>query len=233
MNILAINTSSTSGSIAIFKQDKISFICYLDIKVTHSERLMYQIDMGLKKSCLNIKDINVILIANGPGSFTGLRIGLATAKGLSLPNKIPIIPYNSLLLYAANLYGSSLPILVMVDAKMGETYTALYSPDLKEIIKPQNTKPEKILKKINQKVIITGNGLYKFEEIIKNSGIDYIKPLNHQNTDLATAMISIFLNEKKVPKYDFDFIASLEPNYLRKSQAEIVYENRRRKQNGR
>ena len=199
----------------------------MDIRTTHSERLMYQIDMGLKESKLELGEIDAICIANGPGSFTGLRIGLATAKGLAMPQKIPIVPYNSLLLYAYNLYGVEYPILVMTDAKMKETYAALYSPDLKEIIPPHNTTPDKILNKIEQKVYITGNGLYKFKEQIEKSKIEYLSPLLHQNNDLASTMISMFLKENKIPQYDFDFISNLEPYYLRKSQAELVYEKRK------
>ncbi len=199
----------------------------MDIRTTHSERLMYQIDMGLKESKLELGEIDAICIANGPGSFTGLRIGLATAKGLAMPQKIPVVPYNSLLLYAYNLYGVEYPILVMTDAKMKETYAALYSPDLKEIIPPHNTTPDKILNKIVQKVYITGNGLYKFKEQIEKSKIEYLTPLLHQNNDLASTMISMFLKENKIPQYDFDFISNLEPYYLRKSQAELVYEKRK------
>ena len=227
MNILAVNTSSTSGSIAIFKKDKITFICYLDITVTHSERLMYQIDMGLKESNIKINEIDAICIANGPGSFTGLRIGLATVKGLAMPHQIPVVPYNTLLLYAYNLYGVGKPILVMTDAKMGETYTALYSPDMKEIIKPHNCKPDEILSKIEDEVYITGNGLYKFADELKKHNIKYLSPLFHQNNDLASVMISIFLKENKLAKYDFEFLSNLEPYYLRKSQAELVYEEKK------
>ncbi len=226
MNILAINSSSTSGSIAIYKGDKITFLCYLDITVTHSERLMYQIDSGLMESKLDIKDLDTICFANGPGSFTGLRIGLATVKGLAMPNKIPVIPFNTLQLYAYNLYGVNLPILVMIDAKMNETYAALYSADMKEIIPPHNTKPEVILNKINQKVYITGNGITKFKQQIENAKIDYLVPLMHQNNDLASVMISIFLKENKIPEFDFEFLSELEPYYLRKSQAELAYENK-------
>ena len=82
MNILALSTTSSSGSIAIYKEDHISYINHLDIKITHSERLLPQIDAGLKNSKIGIPDIDLVAIANGPGSFTGVRIGLATAKGV-------------------------------------------------------------------------------------------------------------------------------------------------------
>ena len=231
MNILAINTSSTSGSIALYKKDKISYVCYLDITVTHSERLMPQIDEGLKRSGLSIDDIDVICIANGPGSFTGIRIGLATAKGLAMPNKIPIVPYNTLLLQAYNLYHSGKPILVFNDAKMNEVYTALYDKNMNPIIEPYNTTPQEILNKINEEVCIVGSGIKKYEEYIKESNIKYVEALPHQNLDLAVVMISIFLKEDAEPSYDFDKISALEPYYLRKSQAELVYEKKKKEEN--
>ena len=87
----------------------------------------------------------------------------------------------------------------------------------------------KKLSKINKKVIITGNGIYKFEAIIKNSKIDYITPLIHQNIDLASIMISIFLQNPEIPEFNFEFISQLEPYYLRKSQAEINFYKRKKK----
>ena len=120
MNILGIETSSSWGSVAVVKDDRIVFSSYLDIKVTHSERLLPQIDAALKSSSLQISDLDIIAISNGPGSFTGLRIGLAAAKGLSFPHEIPLYPVNTLRLLAANLYGNEFPILSFMDARMQE-----------------------------------------------------------------------------------------------------------------
>ena len=225
MNILALCTTSTSGSIAICRDDTISFVSYLNINITHSERLMPQIDFGLKQSKIGIEDLHLVCLANGPGSFTGIRIGLATAKGFCMAKKIPLLPVNTLELLAFNLYGNKFPILSFIDAKMDEVYAALYSRDLDEIITPQNTKPVEFLKKIKGPVIIIGDGIGKYENIIKDSGIEYKLALPHQNIPMASTLISIAL-KKEIPEYDFDFIANLEPYYLRKSQAEIAKENR-------
>ncbi len=221
MNILALSTTSTSGSIAIYKENKISFISYLDIRITHSERLMPQIDFGLKQSKLNISDIDLVALANGPGSFTGIRIGLATAKGICMANEIPLLAINTLELLSYNLYKPQIPILAMIDAKMNEIYVALYSANHQELIEPQNANPTKFLKKINQPVIIVGDGAKKFENIIIESNIEYEFAFPHHNLPLASTLISIALN-RLIPKYDFDKIAALEPYYLRKSQAEII-----------
>ena len=226
MNILALNTSSTSGSIAVSKDSNISFISYLDIKITHSERLMPMIDFGLKQSNISINDIDLITLANGPGSFTGIRIGLATAKGICLGRKIPLIPVNTLKLLASNLYGNKFPILTFIDAKMNEVYAALYSPNLEELITPQNAKPEDFLKKIKEKVMIIGDGFVKYKNLIEDSGIKFYTALPHQHLDLASNLISLVSKLEKIPEYDFEFISDLEPYYLRKSQAELVRESK-------
>ncbi len=223
LNILAISTTSTMGSIAIFKENKIAFINHSDVKVTHSERLLPQIDFGLQNCNLQISEVDAVAIANGPGSFTGIRIGLATAKGICVANKIPLIPFNTLELLAHNLTGTKRSILSIIDAKMGEIYAALYSNEHKEIIVPQNAKPAEFLHKIEEPVIIIGDGVEKYFTEIMDSGIDFQVAFQHQNIPLASTMISIIL-KNAVPEYDSEIISNLEPYYLRKSQAEIAKE---------
>ncbi len=222
MNILALDASSTSGSIAISKNSRISFSIYLDIRITHSERLMPQIDFGLKQCQIEVQDLDLICLGNGPGSFTGIRIGLATAKGLCMGNNIPLKPFNTLEMLAYNVYGHELPVLTLLDAKMEEVYAALYSSRIKEIIPPQNAKPIDFLNQIKEKVVIVGDGAIKYKDIIDKSGIQYELALPHQNIPLASSMISMIQKLKKIPEFDFDFIANLEPYYLRKSQAELA-----------
>lgn len=229
LNILAICTASSSGSIAICRDREISFISFLDIKVTHSERLMPQLDFGLRQCKITLADIDLIAVANGPGSFTGIRIGLATAKGLCMGKEIPLYPVNTLELLAYNAFGTNLPILPFIDAKMGEVYAALYSPEMKVLIEPQNADPAEFLSQIKEPVFMLGDGVQKYEKIITESGIEFIKALPHQNIPLASTLISMSLKLPEIPKYDFDFIADLQPYYLRKSQAELVKEERDKK----
>ena len=226
MNILALCTTSTSGSIALYKGNSIAFISYLDIRITHSERLMPQIAFGLEQSSIELKDLNLVTIANGPGSFTGIRIGLATAKGICMPHEIPLLPVNTLELLAYNLFGSNRNILPFIDARMSEVYAALYSSNLEQLIPPQNVKPADFLQKISEPVTIVGDGLESYREIIESSRVDFVPALPHQNIPLASTLISIALRNS-VPDYNFDQIAELEPFYLRKSQAEIAREKNR------
>jgi tRNA threonylcarbamoyladenosine biosynthesis protein TsaB len=222
VNILALDTSSSTGSIAIAKNDRISFISMLDIKATHSERLMPQIDQGLEMTGLKVKDIDLICVGNGPGSFTGIRIGLATAKGLSLGNQIPLLPFNTLEVIAANLYKPQHPLLVLLDAKMNEIYGALFSPDHDVLIPPQNADPVDFLQNITGKVIVMGDGVQKYKALLDQAAFDYETVQAHQELLLASSMIGLALQQKIEPQFDFELIADLEPYYLRRSQAEIV-----------
>ncbi|MDY6916238.1 MAG: tRNA (adenosine(37)-N6)-threonylcarbamoyltransferase complex dimerization subunit type 1 TsaB [Candidatus Cloacimonadota bacterium] len=225
MNILALDSSSTSGSIALMKNNKLTYMSFLDIKRTHSERLLPQIDFGLKQSNLQVANLDLLVLANGPGSFTGLRIGLATIKGLSLANEIPILPVNTLYMLAKNVQGTNRAIMSFIDAKMNEIYAALYTPDFKEIIAPCNSEPENFLKKINRPIIAVGNATLKYQNLMSKLNLDYkIAPLQ-QNFHNSVCLLAI-AKEQKFPKYDLDKISSLEPYYLRRSQAEIVKEKK-------
>jgi len=226
VNILALDTSSTIGSIAIAKDNKICFSNLLDIKATHSERLMPQIDQGLQFSNLSIDELDLICLGNGPGSFTGIRIGLATAKGLCLGNEIPLLPFNTMEVVANNLFEPKYPVLVILDAKMNEIYAALYSSDMQILIPPQNADPEVFLQKINEKVIVSGDGIIKYRSLLEKLKIEYLSALPHHNILHSSTMIGLVLHKEITPEYDFELIADLEPYYLRKSQAELVRENK-------
>jgi tRNA threonylcarbamoyladenosine biosynthesis protein TsaB len=226
MNILAFDTSSSSGSIALSINGLIKYASYFDILITHSETLLPQVDLGLKTNNLTIKDIQALIITNGPGSFTGLRIGLATAKGICLANEIPLITYSTLQLLSSNCFGSKLPILSMIDAKMNEIYCALYSPELEEIISPMTIKPEDLVSLIKEPVVAVGSGYLKYGSELIRLGLNLTPALPHQHLPMATGLFSLL---QLIPSdfiYNFDAIADLEPMYLRKSQAEVARDKR-------
>ena len=96
MNILAFDTSTEKFSISILKNNKIVLNLSKILNKTYSKFLISILKESLKKSNLDIKKINCILISLGPGSFTGIRIGIAAAKGLGIPHKINILGYNNM-----------------------------------------------------------------------------------------------------------------------------------------
>lgn len=220
LNILGIETSSTWGSVAVAKAGRLVYSSYLDIRLTHSERLLPQIDEALKQTGIKISELDMIAISNGPGSFTGVRIGLAAAKGLCYADELPLYPVSTLKVLAANVYGNSLPILSFMDARMQEVYAGMYSPELEVILKDKNAKPEEILDLIDEPVTIVGDGYSKYKELIEASGLDYKLGLPHQNYPSAAALVSLVIKEEVDIKFDFEYVSGLEPWYLRVSQAE-------------
>ncbi|MCF7919695.1 MAG: tRNA (adenosine(37)-N6)-threonylcarbamoyltransferase complex dimerization subunit type 1 TsaB [Candidatus Cloacimonetes bacterium] len=226
MNILAIETSSTWGSVAVSRDSQIVYNSYLDIKITHSERLLPQIDEAFKQTGMLLKNLDLITISNGPGSFTGIRIGLAVAKGLCLGAEKPLYPVNTLRLLAYNLYGSRLPVVPFMDARMGEIYAAMYSGEIAELIAPCNARPAEFLEQIDREVILTGSGVNRFAAEIKASGIKFSSALLHQQIPQAQTLLALVLHENPSLIYDLEKISTLEPWYLRKSQAELLKEDK-------
>ncbi len=223
---LAIDSSSTSGSIALEKDGELIYQCYFDIAVTHSETLMPQIDTALKFCNLEPKDLSGIVTTIGPGSFTGLRIGLATAKGIAYGRKIPLLTYSSLELVAANCYGSAYPILVCLDAKMKELYAAKYSPALEILIEPQVIKAEDLATRIDSTVLLAGNASDKLLPLLKEKSLDVYIALQHQHLPMAVGLFSLMKLKPQTGIYDFEAIARLEPQYLRESTAQIKFRDK-------
>ena len=217
MNILALDTSSTWGSIAISKSGLICYISYLDIRVTHSERLMLQIDKSLSQSGLTLDDLDLIVYSNGPGSFTGLRIGLATVKGICTVKQIPLHPVNSLKALGYNAYGYSQQVIPFIDAKMNQVYAAVYDSSMNVITSPVCTKPEPFLESVDLPSFIIGNGIDRFAELVRKKK-NVTCGLIHQNFILASSLIGIVDNEKPSISYDCDAIADLVPYYLKTTE---------------
>lgn len=223
---LAFDSSGTSGSIALEKDNRLIYQCYFNIDITHSETLMPQIDVAFKFCGLAAKDLNGIVTTIGPGSFTGLRIGLATAKGIAYARKLPLLTYSTLELVAANCYGSKLPILVCLDAKMKEFYAGLYSSDLSSLLEDCVIKPELLISQIDTSVTLVGNVSDKVKPMLEEKGLQVCSALEHQNLPMAAGLLALKRLKPQPEVYDFDMLAALEPRYLRESTAQIKFKEK-------
>ncbi len=217
---LALDTTSSSGSIAIAKDDKIIYEKYFNINITHSETLMPSIDAALTELKLAKKDIDELIVCKGPGSFTGIRIGMATAKGIAYGLNCPVKAFTSLELTAANLINSDLPILSFIDARMKEVYAVLYDNALKPIIEPGCYLPADIINRIDQPVYVVGSGVEPYGELLLANLNIKLAPIHLQ---IARAS-SLFTLDKLFPEtgdYNIEKLFKLEPEYMRLSQAEM------------
>ncbi|MDO4460314.1 MAG: tRNA (adenosine(37)-N6)-threonylcarbamoyltransferase complex dimerization subunit type 1 TsaB [Clostridia bacterium] len=128
MRILSMETSSFPASVSIFEDGKIIAENYINTKFTHSQTLMPMVSSVFDFTKINLSDIDLIAVSEGPGSFTGVRIGIATAKGLAVPGKIKCMGISSLEALAFNLYDNNGEKLIYscIDARVGQCYNAVF-----------------------------------------------------------------------------------------------------------
>ena len=126
MKMLVLESSGLVASVALMEEDKMVCEFTMNHKKTHSQTLLPMVDEMVKITGYDIKELDAIAISKGPGSFTGLRIGSATAKGLSQALNIPVVAVSSLEGLAANLYGTGDIICPIMDARRSQVYTGLF-----------------------------------------------------------------------------------------------------------
>lgn len=236
MKIIGIDTSGLVGAVAIADGDMLVSQFSIQYKTTHSEILMPMLDDICKKIHLDLPSIDAIAVAKGPGSFTGLRIGSATAKGLALALNKPIIAIPTVDAIAYNLYGVEKIICPMMDAKRKQVYTGLYTfvpntPegkslertfDMQVIHEQFATSIEDIadrINKIGKPVVLLGDGVPAYhdeiEELLK---VPYSIAPMHQNRQSGAALCALAMEYAKAGRMmSGDEFA---PEYLRLSQAE-------------
>jgi tRNA threonylcarbamoyladenosine biosynthesis protein TsaB len=126
MRLLAIETSTLAGGVALLEDERIVGEYALDLRVTHSERVMAAVDRLMGDTRWRAEDLHGLAVAVGPGSFTGLRIGLSTVKGLALALGLPVAAVPTLDAMAAALPFAAWPVCPVIDARKGEVYASLY-----------------------------------------------------------------------------------------------------------
>lgn len=229
MKIFAIETSTMMGSVAIMDQAGLIAEYRLNIKSTHSERLMKTIDEVLKDSSLTLEDIDGYAVSIGPGSFTGLRIGLSTVKGLSFITKKPIAAIPTLDALACNISFSQYQICPMLDARKKEIYTSLYSNteegEMIKLLEDTVIKPESFLRKIKEPTVFLGEGATIYREIIRESlgPLAFFAPSAKQ---LPSAASVAELGLNAIMSGRSEDPATLVPKYIRKSEPEIKIESK-------
>ena len=230
MKILAIDSSGIVASAAIMEDDVMIAEYTLNHKITHSQTLMILIDEIIKMSETDKKSLDAIAVAGGPGSFTGLRIGSGTAKGMALVFNIPVVSIPTVDALAYNLFGSEKVICPLMDARRNQVYTGLYSFSgaSMEIIKEQNVESVlDIIDRINvigQGVIFLGDGVVPYKnEIENNIKVDYsFAPphLSRQRAGAVAALAMLTLNNGTYKNGKKQDAKDHVPDYLRLSQAE-------------
>ena len=229
MIVLSIDSSSKVATVAILKDDVLLGEYILNDKREHSVILVPLIENLLKECNLTIDDIDGYVVSKGPGSFTGLRIGMATIKGMSFGNNKPYISISSLDALAYNLISFNGIICPIMDALRENVYTALYknnNDNLEKITDYTAMDIDKLvdlLKNKNEDVIFVGDGVYKHKQYIcDNFPKAHFAP-THLNIIRASSLGELGLKLLKDGVYDD---SNSSPIYLKKPQAERELERR-------
>ncbi|MBI4823667.1 MAG: tRNA (adenosine(37)-N6)-threonylcarbamoyltransferase complex dimerization subunit type 1 TsaB [Nitrospirae bacterium] len=226
MKVLAIETSTMTGGAAVM-DDAQGIIMEVRFTVSegHSERLMVEIDHCLKEVGITVSDMDALSVSIGPGSFTGLRIGLSTVKGFSYATGIPVVAVPTLEAFSWNFPMSPYPVCPLLDARKKEVYAGVFLWNKDGFCRALSETSIKIreltdLLKEHERVMFAGQGalLYK-KEILEALGDRAIFPPPHLNVPLASA--TAYLGMKKALCGQFDNPLTLSPFYLRKAEAEL------------
>lgn len=230
MKILGIDSSGLTASAAIIDGDTVVAEFTVNNKKTHSQTLLPMIEKVVAMSEILLEELDAIAVAAGPGSFTGLRIGSATAKGIGLALKKPIIPVPTLEGLAYRVAVSDALICPMMDARRNQVYTGLYrrkKSDLEIVQAQEAVAISEITEQINgiaEPVLFLGDGVPVQETYLaENLKVPYeFAPmhLNRQGAAAVAALGSVYFAEGRV-----ETAAEHKPVYLRKSQAEREREN--------
>jgi tRNA threonylcarbamoyladenosine biosynthesis protein TsaB len=224
MRILAVDTTTPSGSVALVEDDRIRGEIGLETVSTHSSRLLPSIDFLLQAEGLDLKDLDGFAVSPGPGSFTGLRIGLSTIKSFAFASGKPAALVSSLLALAWKHGDRGVRLVCpMLDAKKGEIYAALFETGegsrVRPIVPPGAYAPEDFLKRlpVRRNILFAGSGVElcrrRIQSLLGEKGA-----FSSRSTFLAA----------EVGRLGLDILRSgggvdssaIEPLYYRRSQAE-------------
>lgn len=226
MKIIAIDSSGLVATVAIATDDTMIAEYTVNHKKTHSQTLLPMLDEIKKMTELDLNEIDAIAIAAGPGSFTGLRIGSATAKGLGLALDKPIIEVPTVDALAMNMWGTSDVICPIMDARRNQVYTGIYEFDTDDRLSVLHEQFAEdigvvvgILNEIGRPVVFLGDGVPVYrDEIVSKITVPCRFAPAHMSRQragaLATLAIGYYKEGKTVSAADH------KPEYLRQSQAE-------------
>ena len=221
MKILAFESSAKSASVAILEDEKLIAQNYQNIGFTHSKTLLPMAQDMLKSVELSMSDIDVIAVANGPGSYTGIRIGVSVAQGLGVACDKKCVGVSTLEAMAYNVFSMTNRVICCVmDARVSQVYNALFENGTQKLNRLCDDRAISIedliidLKKLGKSYILVGDGAKMCYNILVENKIDVVIAPEHLCYQSAYSVAKASLN---YTAYD---VSDLLPTYLRLSQAE-------------
>ena len=211
--ILNLETATKNCSVSISENGEIISLKEINTGgYSHSELLHSFIEDVLKESNFKLSDLDAVAVSKGPGSYTGLRIGVSTAKGLCFGNDIPLISIPTLESMATSQKDIDYTLVPMLDARRMEVYSCIYNSSLQEVRKTEaeiiyDNSYSEFLEK--GKVLFFGDGAEKCKDIIKHKNAEFVDDIFPSAKDMGV------LSEEKFNKSDFEDTAYFEPFYLK------------------
>ena len=226
MRVLGIDTSTYYLSVAYLDDDRVLGEINFNIGPSHSEWLLPTIDWLLKGIGKDRNDIGGISVSKGPGSFTALRVGISTAKGLAFSLGVPMVGVSSLEVLALNLLYPSYTVCSLIDARKNQVYAALFrfsGRKFERLTEDMLISPQELIDYISEETIFIGDGVTHYRDIIKDvlGELALLCPTNFnfpRASNCAKLGVSMF-DGQGVSSFN-----EINPQYLRKSDAEILKE---------
>ncbi len=226
MKILGIDSSGLTASVAVMSDGILTGEYTIHNKKTHSQTLLPMISDMLLMAEIKPEELDCIAVSAGPGSFTGLRIGASTVKGLAWTLGIPVVPVSSLMGLAANVTHKGAVVCPIMDARRNQVYFGIYriTEDIPEVLlEPGAASIEEAVacaSRTGEEVIYIGDGVPVFEdricELSQGGRVQFMESVNCYQRGASVAAVGSLLFEKKQVVEAGEFA----PVYLRKSQAE-------------
>ena len=225
MKILAIDTATQSCSVAVTDDGSLAAQLTLLKSQTHSKHLMELIHSVLGIADFGVSDLDGLAVTIGPGSFTGLRIGISTMKGLAYALDIPAVGISSLEALAYQCAQTPYLICPLLDARKGEVYGAIYRFDQDQLIQKSGARamvPEVACKDIDAPCVFIGSGARLYHQRIA-AALGSLAHFVSGDQNIIRASSVAFLSMTRFEAHDVDEIAGLVPQYIRKSDAELRF----------
>jgi len=229
VKVLGIETATEFASVALVDDGEVLAEALARLHRRLTEELVLLVKWTLERAGVEPGELAGVAVSAGPGSFTGLRVGMATAKGLCFARGLPIVAVPTLKAMAARMAPSSLPICPLLDARRREVYAALYrweGDDLAEVLPPKALALEELLSSLDGPVLFTGDAARTFRKpILKHLG-DRAK-FAPPELSLPHAASVARMGEEALARGEVSDLSSLEPTYIRGSGVRLGKEHAR------
>lgn len=222
MIVLGIETASLQGGVALVGGHGVIAEYVLNVQATYAERLLPAVDQVLRDARMTILDVDGLAVSVGPGSFTGLRIGLSTVKGLALATGKPVVGVPTLRALAWSVPYCRYPVCPILDARKKEIYSALFEyrgVELVTLMEEAVLAPETLVKRITQPTLFVGDGWQTYGTFLRQSLGPLVIPPPTSRAMSPAAVAD--LGRQRLLNGEEDQVEALVPRYIRLPEAEL------------